>query len=88
MPGCGIRCVLSTWRLIDNQLTEHEDDYIATFAMMNVDTDKIVILTLLQKKTGPASDLIGACRATAQILASAADADAILPETQSMEKLN
>jgi hypothetical protein len=56
--------------------------------MMNVHSEQIVILTMLQKKTGPASDLIGACRATAQLLATAGGATQNLPETQAIEKLN
>lgn len=79
---------MSTWRLMTNALTEEGEDYIASFAMQNVDTQEHVIVTLLQNKKGPCSDLIGALRATAALLVKAANPDSPdVPGTKT-EKLN
>ena len=60
------------WRLNgDPTLEEHETDYTAVFVMQNVDTRQNIVLTLTQTRGGPASDLVGALRATAHMLESA-----------------
>jgi hypothetical protein len=76
--------VKTRWRLLSTDLVEREKDYTATFVMLNVDSDAQVTVALTTAK-GPASDLIGACRATAVLLLTSAggtDADATI------EKLN
>ena len=59
---------MSTWNIKSLDLTERENDFSAEFRATNVATGKAVTITLQQMKSDPASDLIGACRALAQLL--------------------
>ena len=61
--------VNTRWRLNgDPTLDEREHDYMATFVMQNVETDKNISVSLTQTRGGPATDLIGALRAAAIML--------------------
>ena len=59
---------MSTWRIKSANLTEREQDFSADFIATNLDTGKSVTITLQQRKGDPATDLIGALRALAQLL--------------------
>lgn len=59
---------MSTWNIKSLDLTERENDFSAEFRATNVATGKAVTVTLQQMKGDPATDLIGACRALAQLL--------------------
>ena len=63
------------WRITNPQLDERDKDFTASFTCTNADTDQTVIVTVTQVKGHPASDLIYALRATAQMLAQAARDD-------------
>jgi hypothetical protein len=73
------------WRLLGTDLAEREKDYTATFVMLNVDNDEQVTVALTQFRGGPASDLVGALRATASLLLSAAG---VADTSATIEKLN
>jgi hypothetical protein len=62
------------WRVLGTDLAEREKDYTATFVMLNVDTGDQVTVALTAQMGGPATDLVGACRATATMLVMAAGA--------------
>jgi hypothetical protein len=62
---------MTRWRCLDNELKEEGTTYCATFTMRNLDNDENVIVGLHGRKGNKASDLIGACRAVAQMLAGA-----------------
>jgi len=62
------------WRMLSADLDEREKDYTATFVMLNVDSGEQVTVALSANKGGPATDLVGACRATATSLINAAGA--------------
>lgn len=59
---------MSTWKIKSTDLTERENDFSADFVATNLGTGKSVTITLQQMKGDPATDLIGACRALAQLL--------------------
>lgn len=59
---------MSRWTIKADGLDERPDDYSATFVLTNVDSGAAVRITLSQLKGGPATDLIGGCRALAQTL--------------------
>lgn len=73
------------WRILSNELVERPEDYTATFVMLNVDSGAQVTVTLSQKRGCPATDLVGALRATASLLISASGAS---NTTAEIEKLN
>jgi hypothetical protein len=80
--------VMSRWRQISCTTTEPTDGfYSVTFDLMNADTEARVVLSLVQATSGPAVDLIDACRAVTYIISKAAGNDAPLPGV-SREKLN
>lgn len=62
---------MSTWNVKPGSLDERADDYTATFLCTNTDTEKTVTMTVTQGKGKefPASDLVGACVALAQLFA-------------------
>jgi hypothetical protein len=69
----------TSWRIKSDQLEEREKDFSADFILTNIDTGRQVTITLQQNKGDPASDLIGACRALAQLLENVSSRDD--PET-------
>lgn len=78
---------MSRWRVGDPQLNEREHDWDAVFVMTNADTGDTVTITLQQQQKKPATDLVGALRALAQIFVRATGSDANLPGC-AVEKLN
>ena len=79
---------MSRWRQISCTTTEPTDGfYSVTFDLMNTDTYARIVLSLVQATSGPAADLIDACRAVTYILSKAAGNDAPMPGV-SHEKLN
>ena len=78
---------MSRWRIENDGFEEREHDYSAGFVCTNVDTMESVSVTITQKKGSPASDLVGACRALAQLMVRASGSDENLPGSN-VEKLN
>jgi len=78
---------MSRWKIENVGLNEREHNYTATFNCTNVDTNGVVTLTLTQQKGEPASDLVGALRALAQLMVKASGSDENLPDTN-IQKLN
>ncbi|MGH6878552.1 MAG: hypothetical protein ACREHV_14415 [Rhizomicrobium sp.] len=70
---------MSHWKIKNANLDERETDFSADFVCMNIDTGQSVTITLQQMKGNPASDLVGACRALAQLLLTAATGEESTP---------
>lgn len=77
--------MMTRWRLTTTDLAEREKDYTATFVLLNVDTGEQVTVALTQSRGGPATDLVGACRATASAMLAAAG---VADTSATLEKLN
>jgi len=72
---------VTRWKIDSTAFEEREKDYTATFTCHNMDTGKSVDLTLRQDKSCPVGDLIGACKALAQLFVQAATIDDDGPNT-------
>jgi hypothetical protein len=59
---------MTRWKIDSTTLDEREKDYSAGFTCHNMDTGKTVDITLRQDAGCPASDLIQALAALAQLL--------------------
>jgi len=78
---------MSRWRIDHHELTEDEHSFSASFTCTNVGTGKVVAITLGQAKGDPASDLVGACRALAQLFVRVGNDEPLSDETNT-QKLN
>jgi hypothetical protein len=63
---------MTRWKIKPTTFEEREKDYTAGFQCINTETNAVVDLTIRQDLAKPASDLIGACQAMAQLLLKAA----------------
>lgn len=63
---------MTRWHVTNPQLDERGDDFTASFTCTNGETGKVVSVSITQRKGCPASDLVGALQATAELLRRAA----------------
>lgn len=66
---------MTKWHIQTAELIEREKDYDANFTCTNGETGKTVLVQFTQQKGDPASDLVGALRATAMLLVKATSAE-------------
>jgi hypothetical protein len=63
------------WHIKAGEIYEREKDYTATFSCTNGETGAVTHVAITQLRGGEALDLVGALRATAEVLRLVADGD-------------